>query len=293
LGSDREKFLHGQVTNEVLRLKQGEGAYAAIVTAKGKLEADLFLYKLQEELLLDLEPGLSQKIADRLSRYIIAEDVQIIDVSPFYNLLSVQGPRSTDLLVSAINLSLPIKPFSWTKTPTSSGDLYVMHNGRFGLAGYDLFIPSSDTLSFADKLAAAIRPVGLDSCEISRIENGLPRFGVDMDESNLAPEALKENAISYSKGCYIGQEVIARIRTYGQVAKALRRLHLANDHALPSKGEKVFKNGKEVGFITSSTLSPKHDARIALAYVRKETNSPGETLNVTSVDGPEATIISA
>ncbi len=293
LGADREKFLHGQITNDVLRLKTGEGTYGALVTAKGKLETDLFAYKLQDELLLDFEPGLTQKITDRLSRYIIAEDVQIVDVAPHYSLLSVQGPRAAELITEAqIIQTPPEKSLSWRKSTSANGDLYVMNNGRYGSTGFDIFVPMADTNELAEKLSRFIKPVGLEACEISRIENGIPRFGLDMDESNLAPEALGENAISYAKGCYIGQEVIARIRTYGQVAKALRLLRLPGDlPQLPPRGEKLFKQGKEVGFLTSSTSSPKHLARVALAYVRKEANTLGESLNVESADGPTATII--
>ena len=294
LGSDREKFLHGQITNDILRLKTGEGTYGALVTAKGKLETDLFAYKLQDELLLDFEAGLTQKITDRLSKYIIAEDVQIVDVAPHYSLLSAQGPRAAELLLRAeIIQTLAEKPLSWTKSTSANGELYVMNNGRYGLPGYDIFIPAADTLTIAENLSAHIKPIGLEACEISRIENGIPRFGLDMDETNLAPEALGENAISYAKGCYIGQEVIARIRTYGQVAKALRLLRLPKQLSqLPTRGKKLFKQGKEVGFITSSTSSPKHEAIVALAYVRKEANALGESLNVGTIDGPAAVIIS-
>lgn len=295
LGSDREKFLHGQVTNEVARLPVAHGTYAALVTAKGKLETDLFIYKLQEELLLDFESGLTQKIIDRLSKYIIAEDVQIVDVAPHYNLLSVQGPRSAELLASAsLGVLLPEKLFQWTKFTGPSGDLYVMRNSRFGLPGFDLFVPNADTISIAQKLAERMKTAGLDACEISRIENGIPRFGVDMDETNLAPEALHENAISYAKGCYIGQEVIARIRTYGQVSKALRLLRLpAELQHLPARGEKLFKGDKEVGYVTSSTLSPKHGGKVALAYVRKEANAPGETLTLGAPHGGTTLVLSA
>ena len=295
LGADREKFLHGQITNDIARLKVGEGTYGALVTAKGKLETDLFAYKLQDELLLDFEAGLTQKITERLSRYIIAEDVQIVDVAPHYSLLSIQGPRAAAMITnSGIIETLPENALNWTRTASASGDLYVMSNGRYGTAGYDLFVPIADTASVAEKLSGFIKPIGLEACEISRIENGIPRFGVDMDATNLAPEALSENAISYAKGCYIGQEVIARIRTYGQVAKALRLLRLpAELQQLPQRTEKFFKNGKEVGFITSATLSPKHGGKIALGYVRKEANAPGDSLNLGAVDGPPAVIISA
>lgn len=293
LGADREKFLHGQITNDVLRLKVGEGTYGALVTAKGRLETDLFAYKLQDEILLDFEPGLTERISDRLAKYIIAEDVQIVDVAPFYSLLSVQGPRSRELLANAAVGALPEKPLTWTKNSSANGDLYVIHSGRFGLTGYDLFVPDADAQALAERLATTIKPAGIEACEISRIENGIPRFGVDMDESNLAPEALSDNAISYAKGCYIGQEIIARIRTYGQVAKALRLLRLPNDlQHLPPRGEKLFKAGKEVGFITSATLSPKHGGKVALGYVRKEANSVGESVDLAAPNGPSAVIIS-
>jgi folate-binding protein YgfZ len=287
LGADREKFLHGQVTNEILRLPVGHGTYAALVTARGKLETDLFAYKLQDELLLDFEPSLTQKITDRLSKYIIAEDVQIVDVAPHYSLLSIQGPRSAELLANlSIVPSLPTKPLQWSKTASPSGEVFLIQNGRYGPPGFDLFIPLADTQQIAEKLAAVIKPVGLEACEISRIENAIPRFGIDMDETNLAPEALRENAISYAKGCYIGQEVIARIRTYGQVARALRLLRLPDDlDHLPARGAKLFKGEREVGFITSASPSPRHGGNVALGYVRREANTPGESLTLDSPSG--------
>jgi folate-binding protein YgfZ len=117
--------------------------------------------------------------------------------------------------------------------------------------------------------------------ETARIEAGLPRFGADMDETNLAPEALDTRAISYSKGCYIGQEVIARIRTYGQVAKALRGLRLGGDgKEAPAKGAKLFLGEKEVGAITSAVRSPALQAVIALGCVRREANQMGTELLV-------------
>ena len=293
LGPDREKFLHGQVTNEILRLLPGEGTYAALVTAKGKLQCDLFVYKLAEELLLDFEPGLTAGITQRLEKYIIAEDVQIVDVAPHYGLLSLQGPGSAKALQSTHVLpSLPEKQLAWTKAALPGGDLYVVSNPRFGSSGFDLFVPIADLLQIATRLAEFAESVGFDACEIARVENAIPRFGVDMDESNLAPEALGEGAISYAKGCYIGQEVIARIRTYGQVAKALRLVRLPSEQqAVPARGEKLFKDGREVGYITSSILSPKHGGMVALGYLRKEANAPGEKLQFGSPDGGTAQVV--
>jgi folate-binding protein YgfZ len=131
--------------------------------------------------------------------------------------------------------------------------------------------------------------------EAARIEAGIPRFGADMDETTLPPEAgLESRAISYTKGCYTGQEVIARIRTYGQVAKALRGLHLADDlSALPARGDKLFQDGKEVGHVTSAVHSPLLNSMLALGYVRKEHYSTGTQLHLQSGGtGFAATIVS-
>ncbi|MGZ5568369.1 MAG: CAF17-like 4Fe-4S cluster assembly/insertion protein YgfZ, partial [Limisphaerales bacterium] len=268
LGADRQKFINGQVTNNVQALKTGEGCYAALVTAKGRIQSDLNVYSLANEILLDFEPGLADAIKDRLEKYVIADDVQMVDVAPHYGLLSVQGPKAAGAVESLqLGLTIPTKPFTLTSVQDGNlGEIYVINQPRLGTIGFDLFVPAGAIAAVADKAIAAAKLVGGRACgwqafEIARIEAGIPRFGVDMDETNLAPEAIENRAISYSKGCYIGQEVIARIRTYGQVAKSLRGLRLADDlKALPLKGDKLFKNDKEVGYITSATHSPHLNA---------------------------------
>jgi folate-binding protein YgfZ len=298
LGSDREKFLHGQITNDVLRLKTGQGCYAALVTAKGKIESDLFVFKLREELLLDFEPGLTERVVNRLQRYVIAEDVQVVDVSPHYGLLSVCGPESIRVLEQAA-LPVPETSLSWSSTATTAGELYVMNNTRFRLPAFDLFVPAGEIERIALALEKAgqeigARWAGFEALETVRIENAIPRYGVDMNETTLPQEAeLQDRAISFAKGCYIGQEVIARIRTYGQVAKALRLLRLSHAASLPTPGTKLFSAGKEVGSIMSVTRSPKFAANVALGYVRKETNALGTVLQAGAADGPGVEIVPA
>lgn len=293
LGADRQKFLNGQVTNNVQSLKTGEGCYAALVTNKGRIQTDLNIYCLANEILLDFEPGLSNAVKERLDKYVIADDAQMVDVAPHYGLLSVQGSKVAAVIESLqLGLAIPAKPFALSSVQdTNLGEIYLVNQPRLGTVGYDLFVPSGAIAAVADKTIAAAKAVGGRACgwqafEIARIEAGIPRFGVDMDETNLAPEAIESRAISYSKGCYIGQEVIARIRTYGQVAKSLRGFRLADSlKTLPQRGDKLFKDGKEVGYITSSTHSPTLNANIALGYVRKEANKIGEELVVHCVDG--------
>lgn len=288
-GSDRQRFLHGQVTNDVHRLKVGEGCYAALITAKGKMVSDLNLYVLQEEILIDFEPGLAEKVAQRLEKYIIADDVQVVDASPHYGLLSVLGPKAGEAMRAIrFEIELPSKPMTFGAVQDASfGEIYLVNQPRLGTPGFDLFVPAESMGALMEKLRTAAQSVGGRACgwlaqEMARVEAGIPRFGVDMDESNLPPEAgLEARAISYTKGCYIGQEVIARIRTYGQVAKSLRRLRLADDlPQLPAKGDKLFKDGKEVGYITSATRPPTLNGNIALGYVRKEVKQLGTELNL-------------
>ena len=300
LGNDRKKFLHGQVTNDVNGLKAGEGCYAALITAKGKMQSDLFVYNLENELLLDFEPGLTQSVSERLEKYIIADDVQIVDVAPHYGLLSIQGPKAAEAIQKlGLSFNIPSNRLQFSSLKDEMlGDLYLMNHPRVGTTGFDLFVPLNSLSAVADKLIAAAkefggRAAGWEALEIARVEAGIPRFGQDIDETNLPPEAgIEKSAISYSKGCYIGQEVIARIRTYGQVAKALRGLRLSNDAALPKKGEKLYRNGKEVGYVTTSVLSPALQQKIALGYVRREANTIGTELLVGSSDSaPGATIL--
>ena len=286
-GKDRVRFLHGQVTNDVQKLKQGQGCYAGLVNAKGKIESDLNIYALNDELLLDFEPGLTPKLTERFDKFIIADDVHVVDVSPHYGLVSVQGPQGEVVLRKAdLGMEVPAEPFRFSsRNQENIGEIYCMKISRGPAIGFDLFFPIEACNAMTEKLVIAAKTIGgrlcgWDALEIGRIEAGLPRFGQDMDESNLAPETgIEQRAISYTKGCYIGQEVISRIRAYGQVAKALRGLRLEGE-PLPKRGDKIFHEAKEAGYITSAIHSPMLNMNIALGYVRREHNAMGTQLVV-------------
>jgi aminomethyltransferase len=293
-GADRVRFLHGQVTNDVKKLRVGEGCYAAITTAKGKMESDLNIFALADELLLDFEPGLTEKISARLEKFIVADDVQIVDAAPHYGLLSVQGPKAADV-VHAIGLfaEIPTQQLSSLKISDATlGEIYLANNPRLGTSGFDLFIPDNSLGAVADKLIAAAKQiggcaVGWTAFETARIEAGVPRFSADMDETNIPLECgIESRAIVYNKGCYIGQEVINRIHSVGHVTRELRALRLATDlESLPKKGDKLFHAGKEVGYVTSAVKSPAFNAHIALGYVRREANQIGNELTLRTATG--------
>jgi folate-binding protein YgfZ len=293
-GGDRVRFLHGQITNDVKSLRVGEGCYAALITAKGKMQSDMNIYCLPEELLLDFEPGLTAIVSERLQKYVIADDVQIIDVASNYGLLSVQGPKAESVIRAAgIGDDLPAKPFGLVrKAETDFGELHLMNQPRLGTSGFDLLAATDRVKALKKKLVRAAKSAGGCECgseafEIARIEAGIPRFGADMDETiNPLEAGLDARAISFNKGCYIGQEVISRIRTYSEVAKALRGLRLADDlQNLPQKGDKLFHDGKEAGFVTSATASPRLKSNIALGYVKREVNQPGTELSLRTAGG--------
>lgn len=293
-GADRVRFLHGQVTNDIKGLRVGRGCYAALITAKGKMTSDLDVFCLADELLLDFEPGLTATVSERLEKYVIADDVQMVDVAPNYGLLAVEGPKAYEVArMAGVASALPEDGFSFVAIELGeAGILYVANNPRLGSKGFDLFAPNAFMPQLAEKLVDAVNKVGgricgMNAFEIARIEAGIPRFGIDMDETNLPLEAgLENNGISFTKGCYIGQEVISRIRTYGQVAKALRVLRLGGaGDCLPQKGDKIFKDAKDAGYVTSAVASPKSGAKVALGYVRKEVNQIGTDLVVQAADG--------
>ncbi|MBM3845521.1 MAG: aminomethyl transferase family protein [Verrucomicrobia bacterium] len=289
LGSDRKKFLHGQITNRVMELQEGQGCYAALISAKGRMQSDLHVHCLADELLLDFEPGLTTQLMERLDKYIIAEDVQVVNVQEPYGLISLQGPGArTTLEKLSPSLRIPGATYESTRQLDPNwGEIYCVNLPRFGSAGFDLFAPAEALESLHARARESAESTGgglagWNAMETVRIEASIPRYGADMDDTNLPPEAgLESRAIHYAKGCYIGQEVMARLRTYGQVAKALRGLRLAPDaKVLPQKGDRIVWGDKEIGHVTSATASPTLRTNVVLAYLRRERFKPGDTVTI-------------
>ncbi|MFT4586031.1 MAG: folate-binding protein YgfZ [Candidatus Binatia bacterium] len=294
-GADRVEFLHGQVTNNVKSLAEGEGCYAALVDHKGKIQSDLNIYRLKDELLLDFEPGLTERVTERLEKFIIAEDVDVIDVAPHYGLLSVQGPKSGEAIeCSGLVSEIPHGDRRFVSLKGADfGEAYLANRPRMAGGGFDVFVPNEKIEAVWEALNRGVEavggfPVGWAALEAARIEAGIPRYGVDMTETNLAPETgIGDEAISYNKGCYIGQEVIARIRTYGRVSKSLRRLRFVDDPSgLPIKDGLLYDGDRKVGNITSVVQLPTTQEHVAIGYVRRESNEPGAALTLRT-DGGE------
>jgi len=289
IGPDRVPFLHGQVTNDIKGLGPGDGCLAALVDHKGKIQSDLTIHRLQDELLLDFEPGFTQRVTERLNQFIIAEDVEVVDVAPLYGLLSVQGVQSV-AVIEALKLDCPLPetPRSIASTPhTDFGEAYLARRDRAGTTGFDFYVPDGSLPAAFQALLAAVESHGGGLCgaaalEKARILAAIPRYAADMDETNLVSETgIASEAISYAKGCYIGQEVIARIRTYGRAKRRFCRLQCpASGGALPQKGDLLFVGERKAGWITSATETADQAAVVALGYVSADHWDTGSELTL-------------
>ncbi|MDC0325459.1 hypothetical protein OAM01_01750 [bacterium] len=277
-GDDRISFLHGQITQDIKSLGYGQGAYAALVDSKGKIQSDLNVYILKDEILLDFEKGYTETIIQRLEHHLVSEDVSIVDPSEFYTMFSIQGPHSAKALNAVFpEIQLPESLWHFVELERDDGSIYACQRPRFGSQGFDLFIPrvARDTLHL--QMASAVKMLGGSlvhepASELARIEAGIPKMGIDMTPEHLVQETgLTPSVISFKKGCYIGQEVISRIRTVGKVNKYLCRLAF---DTLPSlEGDSCHMlnvGGKEAGFVTSLAAVSGQDSNIyGLGYVKR------------------------
>ena len=284
-GRDRSRFLHGMVTNDIRNLSPGQGCYALMLTPRGRILTDMRVLCLEETLMLMVEADLMEKDLALLRKYIIADQVEIIDRSADLTILSLQGPKASEALSRLCpGQSLPEAPFEHRLVQVGNLPARCIRMRRTGSGGYDLIVPEAQSVDLWNLLLqsgepAGLQPVGLEAWNIHRLEAGIAWYGTDMDEARIPLEAGMEEAISYSKGCYIGQEVVARSTFRGQVNRKLMGLLLSTGKPAHG-GDKIFRAGQEVGWVTGSAYSPRLGRAIALAYVRKEAWDPGTTVGV-------------
>ncbi len=296
-GADRGTYLQGLLTNDVAALTTGQGCYAAYLTPQGRMIADLYVYELGDVMLLTLERAVKETVLAKLDQFIFSEDVQLGDVTDTFAQLGVIGPNAAatiaPLLSGASADRLEALPEHGNLRATWTGDpVIVTRITDIGQPGYDLFVDPAK----ADGLRSAIADAGaiaLDeqTADTIRIEAGVPRFHRDMDEETIPLEAgIESRAISFTKGCYVGQEVIIRVlhRGHGRVARKLVGLVIAGDRP-PAAGTIVQSSDREVGRVTSSAWSPALQKPIALAYVHRDFVAPGTAL---TVNGANAEVMS-
>ena len=246
-GSDRVRYLNGQVTNDIARLASGQACYAAVCTAKGRMEGDLHIAVHDDAFYLDSDFSQHESLGSRLDKYLIADDAVVEDLGDQWSLSHVFG-------------EIP---------PSVPPNGFVVANPRFGLPGHDVWIAGAGPVLVGD-------PVEADVVETLRLEHAIPRWGVELNANTLPPEGGPHllRAISYTKGCYVGQETIARLKSVGHVTRILVLLQADGDLP-PAPGTKLTKDAQKVGLVVSSGFSPRLGKAIALGYVRYQLAGEG------------------
>jgi folate-binding protein YgfZ len=257
-GADRVRFLHGMVTNDIKKLATDQGCHAALLSQKGRFVADLVVYARADELWVETDRATFDKVWEIFDHHLMADDVELVD-------------RREDLSLSglyALDTSLPV-----------DAPLYgiVEHEGALVAGTRELGMPGLRIFG-SSSLGDGAVPLSAAELETYRIEAGTPRYGLDMDEERLFLEAGIADAVSYDKGCYLGQEVVVRAQSRGALNRRLMGLVLDGDAAspLPERGTKLATPERpEAGYVTSATYSPSLQRPIALGYVHKTAWTPG------------------
>jgi folate-binding protein YgfZ len=285
-GPDRLSFLQGMLSNDVRALKPFDGQYATILTQQGKVIADVRVLCSMNSFYLDFWENLKEKILAHLNRYLIADEVEIADRSQEFAIVSVQGPKAQALLqeIAAPSAELPTRPKQHAMLDIEGAATCVVYESHTGEAGYDLIAPVASVAAIAAKLTDIGKQfsaswVGDEAQNILRVEAGIPRHGVDFTEDNLLLEVGIDDAFSFTKGCYLGQEVVERIRSRGHVNRKLCGLLLDAEHAA-DRGDIIEVESRDIGRITSSVNSPQLKRPIALGYVHKDFWAPGGVVTI-------------
>jgi len=291
-GKDRVSFLNGLLTSDVADLREDGGQHSALLNPKARILADLYLYGQPDGILVDTGDSPASKVKDALDRFVITEDVQIRDATRDLVQITIQGPSSGPAIGEALGVELEgLKPLGHKILGPST----IVSRDRSGQGGYDIILPNEEAEAVWNGFLLktgdmGVRPIGSKAMEMLRLEAGYPRYGIDIDDNTIVLEAGFRDAISFTKGCYMGQEVVARATHIGRVNKQLVRLEIeARDP--PSARSKLKSNDVEAGFITSAAFSPGLGKVACLAYANRDFAKEGARLAVEQEDGPISAVV--
>jgi len=274
-GSDRLTFLQGMLTQDIAKMSPGDSRHAAMLDPSGHFVADVYVHALEESVFIETDARSLAKLYEILDRYLIMEDVTISDVSESWSIMSIQGPQADTVTAALLGES------SISELPIGS-NFEIEHDGAEGFAavrehsiagGIDIWLPAAEAGALWTTIAETITPVGELAAEILRVEAGIPRWGTELLSSVLFLEAGLEDAVSYSKGCYIGQEIVARIHARGHTNRSIRGL-LFEANAPVDPDNRIFPADetaeREIGKVTSVVESPLTGGCLGLGYIRRE-----------------------
>ena len=297
-GSEAVQFLNGLITNDMKTLEQNCSMPAAFPNVQGRLIASVRVIRLSDEkagkkvcptFLIDTEAATSGTVLKTIERFTLAGDFRVNDISSQTVMLSLQGANAASAIDSVLGeaaVSAPntVRQISWQQSGTQT-DVTVIHASHTGASGFDLIVENDHAERLWNALQqAGAQPLGYDALEVLRVEAGIPRYGADMDDTNVVTETNLDDAVSYTKGCYIGQEIIARIKYRGHVAKKLSGVIFEGNYTVAPGAPISSVDGKEIGRITSVANSPKLQQTIALAYLKYDYIAPGTPVKVVAAN---------
>jgi folate-binding protein YgfZ len=280
-GGDRVRWLNGMVTNNVRDLAPGHGAYAFLLNPQGHILSDLYAYNRGDSLMIDADQPQLEKLLATFDHYIIMDDVEVANVSDKLTALGIAGPKVGEVLHAA-GFEIPdLEPLRFVDVTWQNLAVTVVRGDNPSVESYELWLLPDQVSVLRDALTkAGAVPVGTAAVELLRIAAGIPRYGQDIRERDLPQETEQQRALNFSKGCYIGQEIVERIRSRGNVHRRFTGFEIQGE--LPGLGTKIQLDGRDIGEITSVGSLPlaAGERAVALGYVRREIATPGKQFQV-------------
>ena len=287
-GQDRTRWLNGMVTNNIRDLEPNRGNYSFLLNAQGRILGDLYAYNRGDFIMIDTAAWQVPKLKETFDKFIIMDDVEITDISEKLTSLAVQGPRAREILHDAGVKFSDVDPMEVQDVTWNDAGLSITRMISDVAQTYEIWLaPAAAAPLWETLVGRGARPIGTQALEMFRVAAGVPRFGQDITERYLPQETAQDSALNFSKGCYVGQEIVERIRSRALLHRRLTGLIV--DGPAPIGGTKIHLDGKDVGEITSATTVPAgdRDLTLALGYVRTEAQAPGTEV---AVEGTKATV---
>lgn len=275
-GQDRVRYLQNMLSNDIKRLRPGQGCYATLLTNQGRMQSDMYVYAFEEEFLIECPPSGKQRVLENLIRYLVSDIVQMEDYSEKLQAVSLQGPGSRPAAEKCLNQSLDgMEPLEHRSAEHSGDRHIIIRRDRTGCGGYDIWTPRTENAAFRNRcMENGAQPVRHEALNWLRTEAGIPWYGVDMDHRHLPLEFGLHSAVSLNKGCYRGQEIMARITYRGHLRKKFVGIAVHGERT-PAPGTEVTNQGSTIGEVTSAAFSPRLESALALAIIKIEFSEPG------------------
>ncbi len=283
-GSDQVRWLNGMITNNIRDLAAHHGVYAFLLNPQGRILGDLYAYNRGGSLLIDTDRAQLDKLLAIFDKYIIMDDVEVANISDQLTTIGIAGPNAGEVF-QAVGIELPeLKSLQFTDITWQGFNMALLRSDNPVVESYELWLASEIVASVWDALVSAgASPAGADAVELLRIAGGVPRYGQDIRERDLPQETNQDRALHFTKGCYVGQEIVERIRSRGAVHRQFAGFEIpVLDKAapLPAPGDKIQADGKDVGEITSVASLPVGNGErpVALGYIRREVGAAGKPI---------------